>query len=333
MKLVLKLVAAVVVLIIIAVGVLVFYIDHLAKTGIEKGSTYALDVPTTVDDVSVGILRGEFEMTGLNVANPAGFNTPHFLNLGKGHTAVTLGSLMEETVEIKHIRLSDIDVNLEKNGGKANYQAILDALKKFESQSEDPPPDEAGSSKKFVVRLIEIENVQVHADVLPIGGELTRLHVVVPKITLQDIGTESDQGVVIAELTQIMVQAILKAIVDKAGGLLPTDLLGDLDSALAQLKSLDQLGVKLTSETFKSVEALTEAGQKVVGETAKQVGEATKKIGDAVKDLPGGTGDGVKNVTDQIDKSVKDAAKGADDLLKGVGGLLDPKKKKEPPKE
>ena len=328
MKKLIRLVAALVVLLIVGVVVLFIYIDRIAKAGIERGATHALGVDTKLQKANVGVFSGTFVMAGLNVVNPGGFTTPHFLNLGTGDTAVSLGSLMDETVEVPLIHLADIDVNLEKKEGKANFDAILENLKKFESSE---PSSGQRQGKKFIVRQINIENVVVHVDVLPIGGELTRLHVKVPQITLKDVGSDTDRGVVVGELTNIMVQAILRAVVEKAGDLLPADLLGDLGSALAQLKDLDELGVKVTAEAFKRVEQVTAVGKQTIDTAAEGVGAATQKLGDATKDIPGvgktieGVGKGVEDVT-------KEATKGVDDALKGVGDLLGGKKKDDPKK-
>jgi uncharacterized protein involved in outer membrane biogenesis len=325
MKKLLKIVAALVVLLVIGVVVLFIYIDRIAKAGIEEGATYALDVPTTLNKASVGVFSGTFAMAGLNVANPQGYTTSHFLNMGQADTAVSLGSLLNDKIEVQLIHLADIDVNLEKKDGKANYDKILDNLKRFES-SEPSTTEKQG--KKFVVHQIKIDNVVVHVDVLPIGGELTRVNVTVPQIMLKDIGSDTDQGVVIGDLTNIMVQAILRAVVEKGGDLLPKELLNDLGGALAQLKDLDKLGVTLTADTMKSVETVAEVGKQAIDTAAQGVGEATKKLGEATKDVPGvgktleGVGKGVEDVT-------KDAAKGVDDALKGVGDLLGGKKKDE----
>ena len=77
-------VGAFVVVVVVLVVVVFLWIDHLAKMGIEKGSTYALGVDTTVDSVDIGILAGRSELSGLTVSNPKGFQTSHFLSLGNG---------------------------------------------------------------------------------------------------------------------------------------------------------------------------------------------------------------------------------------------------------
>src|ERR1043165_923678 len=159
MKTILKLLVILLVLVIAAVIAAYFYIDTIAKTAIERGSTYALKVDTKLNGASLKILNGQLVLTGLDVSNPQGYKTPHFLDMKTGDVAVTLGSLTKEGVEVGHIKLADIDINLEKVGGKANYQVILDKLKGSETQ---PPKPEESKGKRYIVKDLSIKSVKVH---------------------------------------------------------------------------------------------------------------------------------------------------------------------------
>jgi hypothetical protein len=247
------------------------FIDAIAKAGIEKGATYALGVETSLGSADVGVFSGTFEMSGLLIDNPAGFeDSPHFLKLDNGKVDVSLGSLQQDVVQVPLFAIDGVDVQLISSGGKSNYGVILDNLSRFESKEEAPkeeaPPEEGG--KKFVIREIVIRNVHVHADLLPIGGKLTRVHVPIDEIRLQDVGTGSDQGVSIADLSGILVKAILKAAVEK-GGDLPKEIAGELNKGLKALKGLGE----------DAVEGVGKAGKAVIDEA----GKAIKGIGDLFK--------------------------------------------------
>ena len=180
----LGLVAGALVVVLVAIVMLVFMsIDSIAKAAIERGSTYALGVQTTLGSADIGILSGEFAMFGLDVANPDGFESDHFLQLGEGFLAVSLGSLREDTVEVPTLALTGIDINLEKRDGKANYKIITDNLKRFES--EDPgdqgaQADAGEPGKRFVVHEIIIRDVNVKVDI-----GLTRMEVPMPILLLE----------------------------------------------------------------------------------------------------------------------------------------------------
>lgn len=291
MKTLIKLVAVLVILLIIAVVAVVFYIDVIAKTAVERGATAALGVETTLDGADVGIMSGEFTMNGLHVANPEGFDTNHFLTLADGSVAVDFKTLREDTVELPHLTLAGIDLNLEKKAGDSNYGVILDNMKKGEATEPDP------DAKKFVIREVTVTDITVHTALLPIGGDLSKLDLEIDEITLNDVGSETEGGVVLSELSGVLIKAIFMAIVQKGGDLIPDDIVGGLQDGLAGLTSLGDLGVDLS---IGSLEALGDIG----GEIGKIGEDITKGLGDGLGDVGEGAG------------------KGLEDAAKGIGGLL-----------
>ena len=122
MKKLLKVVVVLVVLVVILAVAVVFSIDGIAKSAVEKGSNYALGVETTLDGADVGLTSGTFAMNGLTVRNPEGYATPHFLALGTGATEVSLGTLREDVVRIPRLELATIDINLENRDGKGELR-------------------------------------------------------------------------------------------------------------------------------------------------------------------------------------------------------------------
>jgi hypothetical protein len=296
MKHVTRIVGVIIVLVVVLVIAVFVWIDQLAKSGVEGGATYALGVDTRLDDMDVGILSGQVAMADLNVANPGGYKSPHFLELGDGRVGVSLGTLMEDTVVVPELALSDISLNLEHHHGKANYQVIIDNLKRFES-GEKPAAQTAEHKgrKKFVIQKVVVRNVRVAVELLPVGGDLTRVPVIIERIELENVGTAGDP-VQLAELTSVVLKAILTAVVDRAGEVLPGDIAGELTAGLGQLESLGDVSVQVlgqvTAEVLENVgEAagqLGEAAQQASEDIAKTVDEGIKKVGeDLGKDLEG----------------------------------------------
>lgn len=302
MKRAAKIVVSVVVALVVLVAGGLFWIDSIAKVGVEKGATYALGVETTLDRMRIGVFSGEAGMSKLNVRNPGGFDTPHFLDLGNGNVAVSLGSLMDDTVVIPELTLSSLSVNLERKGGKANYQVILDGLKRFDEKEDAPqrePQDdaEAKRGKKFVVRHVAINDVNVQVDLLPVGGELTRVPLKIERIELRDVGSESANGVQLAELTGILIKAILASVLEAGGDLIPADIAGELSKGLEGLTGLGGVTAQVVGEVST-----------VVDGHVRKVGEAGKELLQKLGESGGGHGEGVKDVGRQIEQ--------------GIGGLL-----------
>ena len=279
----------------IIVGLLIAFgmIDTIARTGVEKGGTYALGVPTQLKSADVGVFKGEVGLSGLRIANPEGFKGDAFLTLGDGGLAVSLGSLRQDVVEIPSLSLTDIDLHLERAGDKANYQVILDNLKRFES-GDAPPPEDDGEGKRFVIGRIDIKDVAAHVQLIPLGGEMSTIEVVVPEVVLSDVG--ADKPLKMGELMNVVTQALLSTIAANANGALPEDLARELTTRLGQLDALGAQGIDIAADFGDGLEDVVgnlgdlEDAAQGLGEKASEVGEGLKDAGDQLKGLLGGGG-------------------------------------------
>lgn len=289
MKLIKRLIVLLVVLVILVIGGIIFAftrIDALFKKAVETGGTYALGVKTTLVSADVELTQGKVSMSGLNVANPDGYKSDKFFGLGAGSVQVALQTVQQPVIEVPSLNLSDIRVNLEKSGGKANYKVILDNLARLGSGSKEPQPS-SGTEKKFIINEVDIRNVVVHVDLIPEGGALTQVDVPIEQIQLRNVGTAS-KGLPAGELAKVIVKAVLTVAAEKGGGLIPADVLGDLQSQLAQLGDLQSMGIEMQSK-------LSEAGQKALDDAKakaqQQIDQAQKqvdqKIDEAKKKLEG----------------------------------------------
>lgn len=280
MKLVLKLAAAVVVLLIIVAVCAVFYVDSIAKSAVEYAGTDALGVDTTLSSIDVGIMSGKVSLTDLNVANPAGqdFNSPRFFHLKDASVAVSLGTLMKDKVVVPSLKLDGMEMNLEKKSGKANYQIIMDNLSKGEAKPTEPAePGKAAPAKKFVIQELELTNITVSADLLPLGGALTKTKLTIPKIRLTDVGSESEGGVVLKDLSGIIIKAIMQAVIDKSGDL-PASMVAELGKGLGGLKDIQAKGLE-------TIGGVSDDLNKTIGEAAKGVGDVSKSVDEVTKGL------------------------------------------------
>jgi hypothetical protein len=271
-RIVVGLVGTLIVLLIVGVVIAGIFIDSIARKGIEAGSTFALGVPTSLEKASVGITSGTFSMAGLTVDNPKGFEGK-FMTLGSGSVAVSLSSLTSDTVVLPKFQLSDLELDLERGSSGANYQIILDNLKRLESGQKSKEPSKPG--KKFKISEISISNVTVHADMLGGPAGLTKVNVPIHEIKLMNVGSDGS-GVDIPELTSVILEAILAAAIDKGGGLIPADIMGDLKGGLGQLSGFTKVGVQTIG---KAGEQLTQL--------SGDLGKATQGVQKGVEDVEG----------------------------------------------
>lgn len=262
MKKIIKSIAALVVLLVVFVLAVFFYIDTIAKTAIQSGAQYALGVEVTLGSADVGLLSGEFAMQDLKIANPDGFQSPHFLHLENGNTQVTLSSISENTVVLPMLTLAGIDMHLEKKGDKSNYDVIFENLSRF--NSEDKPQKEDG--KKFIIREVLLKDIVVHVEVdLLLSGE-TKLDLPIDEIRMENVGSDSDGGVLLSELTSVLMKQLMLEIVKRGGGLIPADMLDELGQGLTELDSVAKVGI----------------------DVVEKIGDVLKDVGKGIEDLFGG---------------------------------------------
>jgi hypothetical protein len=272
MKTLLRIAVVLVLLILVVLGGLWFGLDGLLRRGVEQGGTRALGVPTRLDSVHLSVSSGRLSLSGLEVDNPPGFEARPFLKLGTGNTQVELDSLRSDVVRVPTLELADVELLLQRREGRSNYGTILDNLERFSGKDGKPPAEEDPDAKRFMIGSIVIKNVVADFDLLPVGGQLTRAKVTIPLLTLENVGT-AEGGATLAQITARVVEALLQASLQGAGGVLSPELLRDLESQLR----------KLGAETLKLPEGVL--GDLIEGMPPGVETEIEKKANDAIKDL------------------------------------------------
>lgn len=285
-------------------------IDRAARFGVEQGGTYALGVPTTLQAADVGLTSGAFAMKGLNVANPEGFDSPHFLAMEEGAVALQYASLNAETIRLPEVILASLDVHLDKKDGRSNYQTILDNLKRFETgDSQEPEPDSDVAKQNVVVERLEIRDVVVHADV--IGTNPTEVRI--DEIILTDVGSDGPDAMQMADLFGVVTKAVMLAAI-QTGAELPGALVQELQTNLADLESLSDLGIGVAAQIGGVTQDL--------GGLAENISEGVFKSAEELSQTLGQGAQGVQDAAEEAGKAVEDAGKAVEDAARGIGNIL-----------
>lgn len=272
-KLLITIPLIIVILLIVAVVLIGLYADSAVKMGIEKGGSAALPVGVKVGDVDLSILRGRLALHELKVENPEGYKHEHLLELKDGSVDVSLGSLLGDTVKIKHIKLDGTVLVLEqKDLLNNNVKDIIKALPKEEEAETEP----AGPGKKLHIDELVISNTTVKVKLLPLPGKVDTIPLPLSTITMKDLG--SDNNLNTAKLVRTILTALFKGIAEKGKGVLPDDLMNGITGELGVLMGKGQEILKEGAE----------AGKKLL---EGAVGDESKKLldnlGDAGKGLKG----------------------------------------------
>ena len=275
----LRIILAIVLLVLVAVVVFGMIVNSVAKKAVEEGGTYALGVDTRVDTVSLSLVRGQLDMDKLNVANPEGYKTDHLIAANRFHMTVETGSVFSDTVEIPTFQIDGLGLNIEQKSGKTNISEIIDNIAKLAGE-EDADAEEG---KLVRVGSFVVTDIVATVQVLPIGGEATTLEVKVPRIELKDISSADGKGVPVSELFGQLLVPVLTAVLEKGQGILPTDLLNDLDKNVNGLVgTLGEDAARLAEQAGESLKEL-EGAVEEVGKTIEGATEGLKDAGEGLK--------------------------------------------------
>lgn len=203
-------------------------LDKLVKFGIEQTTPPVVQTSVSVQQVKLSIFSGLGVIEGFEIGNPKGFTGPRALRIGRTEVALDTNSVNADKIVIKHIRISDPEINLEAGLGGTNLKHIADNAKSFVSQ-QLPPTGKAGASPpagspqqkalKLQVNELTITGAKLSASAAGLVPDASA-QVTLPDIHLTNLGSGPD-GITPAELTaMILSQLNTEAAKSAAGGAL-----------------------------------------------------------------------------------------------------------------
>jgi len=255
---ILRIVLLVIIVLVVSIVVLIHLFGNSAlKAGIETAASKTLSVGVTIDDVDFSILGGSIGFQGLVIDNPPGYQHDKLLEVGNARIAVSIGSLLKDTVNIKEIMFDGVNVVLEQKGVTSNnLQDIIKALPKGDAEPEDTA---AKPAKKLHIDKLELTNITVKAKLLPIPGKKDTVTLKLDPILMTDLG--SDDKMDVAKLSSKILLAIATGVAKQGAGLLPE---GMTDAMEATLSEVAEIGKAVGEEGKKLLEGGAEAGKGVI---------------------------------------------------------------------
>lgn len=266
MKLLKRLALVVVVLAFLAVAGVVFFFDPLVKGAIERGGSYAFQVPVTARSVSASPFSGRFEMQGLEIANPAGFAPQPFMSLGTVRTTWDEGTVLSDRIVVDELRLEGLALNLERGADRSNFGVLLDSLDRLSSPASGggsaPAPSSGGSQssaqRQVEIRKIVLRDVRATCRVALLGNKAPAAEVAIPEVVVEGFRTDGSTTEIVGAVLRAVVQAALESTL-KDGGL-PAEFTRDLRGKLDHLR--DSVQNRIGSGIEKATQG---AGKEIEG--------------------------------------------------------------------
>jgi len=250
---------AVLVLVVCVVVLISVFGNSALKTGIETAASKTLKVGVSIDDLDFSILGGKVGFENLVIDNPPGYQHDKLLEVGKARIAVSIGSLLKDTVNIKEIMFDGVNVVIEQKGLSNNLQDIIKALPKGESAEPEEAEEPEKPAKKLHIDNLEISNVTVKAKLLPVPGKADTVTLKLNPIKMTDLG--SDEKMDVAKLTGKILLAIATGVAEQGAGLLPESMTDGMKDALSKAT---ELGKTAAEEGKKILEEGKDAGKDII---------------------------------------------------------------------
>ncbi|WP_165379585.1 AsmA family protein [Rickettsiales endosymbiont of Peranema trichophorum] len=210
-------VSLVVVGLVTAVGV--FSFGYVAKTLVVRKANQLMQVPVTLDDLSVSFFSGEVKITNIIVHNPKTYSAPHFLEAPSMRVVLEPLSILTSNLEINLIEIDSLKINLELNQNGGNYMDIMQNLHDSSKVADDDHHhdnhvdhhDGHGQSShqhqhqhatkewNVSVGLLKLNNTAVH---MKAPGAL-ELDATIPELHLKDLRSSDTSSMMYAIFNQL----------------------------------------------------------------------------------------------------------------------------------
>lgn len=164
-------------------------ISPIAKSYINSHGKELVGREVHVDGVTVNVYTGHVAVTGLTLYEDNGKDI--FASFDTLDTKISLFKLLGHTVELKHITLAGLNVNILKQGEAFNFESMLDHFASDSTEVQDTTPSDW---------LIKLHNIHLsHAQIRynDISSEnkqwhLPDINLIVPNLELG--GTQASEG-------------------------------------------------------------------------------------------------------------------------------------------
>ncbi len=192
-------------------------LDWIAASAVEAGAEAATGLPTSVEGASLRPLAGRFGISGLEISNPSGFDSPRFFAMTDLEVVLPLAALMDDPIRIPSVSIDGVELTLERKGIATNASYILRSLA-------DSSASQESSGPRLVIEELVIRNVRADLRLVP-GGKPNAISIDIPEIRLRNVG--GDAGAEIADVVRLIIGHTVRAVSSRRD-LVPGDLRAEL---------------------------------------------------------------------------------------------------------
>ena len=296
MKFLLKLILTLIILIVIGLGVLIFYPNLFLKGIIEDVATEATKSEVTIKSLDYSIFDGDGNIQGFKIDNPQGFDkTPHLFSVSEIEVNVDSDTVFEDVMVIDLVKIVNPSINYEQSKDSDNVQTLQANIEQsikeaqeaagIDATADDSEP-ETSSEQKFIIKKFILQGAEVQASVNLLGKNIDQ-KIALPDLVLTDLGEKSN-GATAVEIAKQLFDALSSSIRSAF-----------INSSLGDLFNLDNLNIDNLKKQLTDTLNVDELKNKAT----EQIDAIKDQLGD--NELLNGAGDAVEENVDKAKELLK----------------------------
>ena len=209
-KILLRILAALLLLLIAALGYVFLPLNNLVKKAVESVGPKVTGVEVRLGSAFISPWSGSGKLTGLIIGNPSGYTTPAAIRVGSISVVVDKATLLTDPIVIDRIVIENPELTLEGTLKGNNLGRILDNVKSSTSTGSKEETSGKGKSRKFIVKEVVISGIALHALASAMGQNVEQ-NLSLPTLHLQNIGSGGGGGVSASELSEQILTPLLNS--------------------------------------------------------------------------------------------------------------------------
>ncbi len=184
-----------------------YFLGSMVKAGVNNFAPKLTQSKVELAGAKLSPLTGSGTLSGLTVANPAGWSEGNAFSLGAVHVDVEPMSIFGDHIVINEISIDRPVFNYETKIVSSNIKDLLENIQEFTGSGAKPAETKDGKPIKFVVKKISLTNAQA---TLGAGG--AALPIPLPPVTMENIGVAAG-GITADQLAGEIMKNVLGSIV------------------------------------------------------------------------------------------------------------------------
>src|SRR5881409_1074426 len=125
-KLIIRGIVVLLVLLVVAVGVSIYFLGSIVKKGVETVGPQITGTEIKLDSATLSLLSGSGKLKGLLVGNPEGFKTESAIKVGSVSVGVVAGSVFSDKVRVTQVNVQAPEITFEGGLKGNNLSKLLD---------------------------------------------------------------------------------------------------------------------------------------------------------------------------------------------------------------